>query len=79
MLTKIMKTLEQGGAYSQKDLAKCFGVSEELINAQIEFLENKGYIKLVKMPACRGKTCIGCKGNIQKIKMPVMWEIAQNQ
>lgn len=75
MLIEILKALEQGRAYSQKDFAKLFDVSDETIKAQIEFLEMKGYIKRVTMPSCGGTTCAGCKGCVGGIKPPIMWEI----
>lgn len=77
MLTEILKALEQGRAYSQNDFARLFGVSEESIRAQIEFLERKGYIKRVTMPSCDSKTCTGCKGCTGGIKPPIMWEITK--
>ena len=76
MLNQILQIMKKGNTYSKKDICYMLQISESMLEAQIDFLEKKGYIKQVVLDTCNKKTCIECNACRQEITLPVMWELS---
>ena len=62
MLMKILKRLSQGGMYSNRSMAREFGIDESLVEQMISQLQNMGYIEKDNMNSCGS----GCGGSCSK-------------
>jgi DNA-binding transcriptional regulator YhcF (GntR family) len=60
--------------YSLQELSIIFEIDILTIKAQLEYLEQQGYIKKVERQTSCSKNCRGCKGCSQQVSLPVMWE-----
>lgn len=76
MLNQILQIMKKGNTYSKKDICHMLKISESRLEAQIDFLEENGYIKQVVLKDCNKKTCEGCKGCRRETTIPVMWELS---
>ncbi len=78
MLTELIYLLDEGRAFSQKELSERLGVSQEAVMAQIEYLERIGILRKINPQSlcknCSG-TCGSCSGcGEDTLQGPAMWE-----
>lgn len=79
MLIELLNLIDLGRAWSVDELAAVSGASKDKIFAEIEFLEQAGYIKRVRPCRCSGQcgSCHACEGTELLSSQPLMWEIVK--
>ena len=59
MLTQLLALLDEGHAFSLGELAQRLEVGEDLVKAQMEYLERLGMLRRINL----GGGCKGCPGH----------------
>ncbi len=76
MLTEMVRMLKNGETRSLQEIADILKTDISVVKAQLEYMENQGYIKKVALEiSCSGKNCNACRRGSGVISMPVMWEL----
>lgn len=78
MLTELLELLDEGRAYSQREMAEKLGIGAAMIIAEIEYLELLGLLRRVDDSCGCSGGCKGCSSacNNEGITPPAMWEKA---
>lgn len=81
MLEKILMLLGTGHTWSITDMAEELRISRERVVAEIEYLEQMGYIKKISFAGCNGqcKKCHACNGAVTMLTVPRIWEARGNK
>lgn len=88
MFKKLVRLLSEGKSYSQHELARELGISEEVLQGYIEFLSEQGVISKLDYAGahagCSGacsccKSCKGCAGEAFFENAPMLWEFKKDK
>ncbi|WP_333886759.1 FeoC-like transcriptional regulator [Clostridium sp.] len=75
MLIKLLNIFNQGETYSLEDIANMLKAEVNTVKAQLEYLENHGYIRKVIGGTNCNTDCTHCRNKNGNRGGLVMWEI----